>query len=92
MDDYFSPRLVAVDLLGNFIKEVQRDGCRRDRRGQRVAGIPRPGADRTRRGRRVLQAGCCDARAVPAGAATRPCGAQTVASGYDFILPGRVSR
>ncbi len=21
MDDYFSPRLVAVDLLGNFIKE-----------------------------------------------------------------------
>ena len=39
MDDYFSPRLVAVDLLGNFIRRVQRDGCRRDRRGQRVAGI-----------------------------------------------------
>ena len=72
MDDYFVPRLVAVDLLGNFIKERATSRLPERHQGnQRLAGHPRPGADPALRGRRVLQEGRRRPRAVPAGA---PCG------------------
>ncbi len=97
-DDYFVPRTVAVDLLGNFHKEgaPQRITTGLDVVNQwlETADIPGPGdpitaaevADYYRRDARLLGV------FLQARRADRAIRTRVLRQQYDFLLPGRVAR
>jgi hypothetical protein len=93
MDDYFSPRLVAVDLLGNFIKE---GATRRLPEGIVAANewLERHGLEPIARAE-VDEYYKQDAATLELFLRVRRldrAARRLLRRDYDFILPGRVSR